>query len=122
MNFPYDVAAEVLISLGGDMELIARRAADSFDYIFHFVQLKDKSQKRLKGIYEMHFDKITDKIVITQICAYNYQTDSWAWCNLISNDKAIAGIEENQESFNRFSNLLKSLSEENPMEMGEHSG
>lgn len=122
MNFPYDVAAEVLISLGGDMELIARRAADSFDYIFHFVQLKDKSQKRLKGIYEMHFDKITDKIVITQICAYNYQTDSWTWCNLISNDKAIAGIEENQESFNRFSNLLKSLSEENPMEMGEHSG
>lgn len=115
MNFPYDVAAEVLLSLGGDMELIARRAADSFDYIFHFVQLKDKSQKRLKGIYEMHFDKITDQIIITPICAYNYQTDNWVWRSFISRDKAIAGIEENQESFNQFSNLLKKLAEENPM-------
>nr|WP_315024001.1 ATPase [uncultured Aminipila sp.] len=117
MNFPYDVAAEVTLSLGGDMELIARRAADSFDYIFHFIQLKDKGKKRLKGIYEMHFDKRTNKIIITQICAYNYQTDSWCWRYAISKDKVIAGIEENQESFNIFSKLLEELEEHNPMEI-----
>lgn len=115
MNFPYDVAAEVTLSLGGDMELIARRAADSFDYIFHFIQLKDKGKKRLKGIYEMHFDKITNKIIIIQICAYNYQTDSWGWQYTISKDKVIAGIEENQESFKIFSKLLEELEEHNPM-------
>ncbi len=117
MNFPYDVAAEVVLSLGGDMELIARRAADSFDYIFHFIQLKDKGKKRLKGIYEMYFDKITNKIIITQICAYHYQTDSWGWRYAISKDKRIAGIEEDQESFKIFSKILEELEVHNPMEI-----
>lgn len=117
MNFPYDVAAEVMLSLGGDMDIIARRAADSFDYIFHFVQLKDKGKKRLKGIYEMYFDKITGKIIITQICAYNYQTNSWGWSYEISKDKVIAGIEENKESFETFSKLLRNLAKENPIKV-----
>lgn len=118
MNFPYDVAAEIILSLGGNMEFIARRAADSFDYIFHFVQLKDKSKKRLKGIYEMYFNKDENKIIITQICAYNYETDDWQWRYIISNDKAIAGIEEDRESFNNYSKLLKQLEEKNPMRTG----
>ncbi|QHI73182.1 P-loop NTPase family protein [Aminipila terrae] len=99
MNFPYDVAAEIILSMGGDMELIARRAAESFDYIFHFVQLKDKGQKRLKGIYEMFVDKETGKIMITQICAYDYKADDWRWRYKISRDKALAGMKKIRKVF-----------------------
>lgn len=122
MNFPYDVAAEIMLSLGGNMELIARRAADSFDYIFHFVQLKDKSKKRLKGIYEIYFDKEINKIVITQICAYNYQSDKWSWYYSIGKDKEIEGIEENKESFKAFSKMLKQLEKESPMKKEVRNG
>lgn len=116
MNFPYDVGAEIMLSLGGDMELIARRAAESFDYIFHFVQLKDKSKKRLKGIYEMYFDCHSGKIVITQICKYDYKEDDWKWCYFISQGKKISGMEESEQSFRVFSSELKELAKRNPME------
>ncbi|MFV0516292.1 MAG: hypothetical protein ACK5MV_02740 [Aminipila sp.] len=116
MNFPYDVASEILLSTGGNIDIIAKRAADSFDYIFHFVQLKDKSKKRLKGIYEMYIDKASDKIVITQICKYNYKTDSWNWLYHISDDKAFAGLEESEESFKIFSEELYKLAYRYPME------
>ncbi|QAT43182.1 P-loop NTPase family protein [Aminipila luticellarii] len=118
MNFPYDVAAEIVLSLGGDMKLIAKRTADSFDYIFHFVQLRDKSQKRLKGIYEIALDKETDEITITQICAYHYATDSWSWRYKIGKGKAAAGEEENLESFQRFSQILEGLARKNPWGTG----
>ena len=49
-NFPYDVAWEIASERGGDLQMIARRVATSFDYVFHFVQLKNKNQKRLWGI------------------------------------------------------------------------
>ena len=93
-NFPYDVAAEIQLSLGGNAEALAKRAADSFDYIFHFVQLKDKSQKRLKGIYEIGWDKTADKIRVVQICKYDYARDSWSWRNYISKEKEEDGLEE----------------------------
>ncbi|MBE6035503.1 MAG: ATPase [Clostridiales bacterium] len=119
INFPYDVAAEIMLSLGGDMKLIARRAADSFDYIFHFIQLKDKGKKRLKGIYEIHFDRVTEKINIQPICIYNCEQDNWQWRHIISKDKVTAGMEENQDSFRLYSGLLKILAEKSPMKAEE---
>lgn len=115
LNFPYDVAAEIQLSLGGNTEIIARRAADSFDYILHFVQMKDKSRKRLKGIYDMYLDRNENKIVITQICSYDYQSGRWKWKDFISEDKAMAGMEEDYGAFENFSRQLHELAEKNPM-------
>ena len=117
LNFPYDVAAEIQLSLGGKADAIAKRAADSFDYIFHFVQLRDKSQKRLKGIYEISWNKEEDKINIVQICKYDYEHDSWKWRDYICQEKKIDGIEENANVYKEFARNLKSLAIRNPMEV-----
>lgn len=107
--FSYDVASEIVKSLGGDLKLTAKKVAASFDYVFHFIQLKNKNQKRLRGIYELRLDRESGSICMKEICAYNFQLDNWAWNYEINIDKQLAGIEEDVEAFNHFSNALKYL-------------
>ncbi len=109
MDFPYDVAEEITKSMGGDIMHIARRAAASFDYIFHFIQLADKSQKRLRGIYEIGYDRERKEIAINRICRYDHQKDAWKWKYKISRDKYESGMEEDRAEFKIFSRLLKNL-------------
>lgn len=118
-NFPYDVASEVAISLNMDMAITAKRVAQGFDYIFHFVQLKDKSQKRLKGIYEITYDVRKNTIVITQICKYYEKEQVWKWQNYISEDKILAACEEDEVCFEEFRQELAKLSDQNPMSKEE---
>lgn len=109
VDFPYDVAEEITKSMGGEIEHIARRVSSSFDYIFHFIQLADKSKKRLRGIYEISYNRAYSKIEIQRICRYDYKSDAWVWKHHIGRDKYEAGIEENAEEFREFSRILKNL-------------
>ena len=113
LEFCYDVAGEIVKSLGGDFETTAKKVASSFDYIFHFVQLKNKNQKRLKSIYELSLNRETRDICMEEICRYSYQDDSWTWNYHVSKDKSIIGEEENAESYQIFSKELAVLSGEN---------
>jgi len=110
LDFSYDVAFEIVKSLGGDLESTARKVASSFDYIFHFIQLKNKSQKRLKSIYELGIDRDNLQIVMHEICRYEYQTDQWTWNCHISQEKRKAGEEEDPETVKEFIKELKLLS------------
>ncbi len=56
MDFCYDVADEIVKSYGGSLYSTILKVAKSFQFVFQFVQLKDKSQKRLKSIYEIEYD------------------------------------------------------------------
>lgn len=116
LAFPWDVAWEIFRSQGGDVELLARRTAASFDYLFHFIQMKDKGQKRLKGIYEMSVEPGGGQIRMEQICAYDYETDGWRWRDYMGKDKAEAGREEAPEALARFRERLGALAEKFPME------
>lgn len=109
VDFPYDVAAEIIKQLGGDIHFVARKVADSFDYIFHFIQLKNKSQKRLKSIYELSYDYAAQEICMMEICTYNYQEDAWTWTARVGADKERTGREEDPEVFERFLRNLKEL-------------
>ncbi|MBR5755917.1 MAG: Flp pilus assembly complex ATPase component TadA, partial [Firmicutes bacterium] len=75
-HFPLEAAMEIAGSTGGDIELIMRKLAANFDYLFHFVQLKDKRMKRLKGIYEMGLGS-DGEISIKEILSYDFEKDSW---------------------------------------------
>jgi pilus assembly protein CpaF len=116
LDFPYDVAWEIVKATGGDLETTARKVAASFDYVFHFVQLANKSQKRLRGIYELSMGRGTGKIKMVRICAYDYQSDSWRWKNHIGTAKKEAAEEENREAFERFSKQLELLAAKHPFE------
>lgn len=107
----YDIAAEIVKHVKGDMAAVKIKVAKSFDYIFHMVQLKDKSKKRLKGIYELCYDREKDEIQITQICRYVYETDSWEWMFHISRDKRQAGEDEDKNCLSKFEYQLMQLAE-----------
>ena len=110
LDFSYDVAFEIIKSLGGDLESTSKKVAASFDYIFHFIQLKNKNQKRLKSIHELGIDRNTREITIKEICRYNHKTDDWSWNCIISEDKKRMGEEENPESLEVFKRELAALS------------
>lgn len=110
LDFSYDVAFEIVKSLGGNLDSTARKVAASFDYIFHFIQLKNKSQKRLKSIYELGLDRNKKEISMKEICRYDHRTDAWTWEYAVSEDKLIIGEEENADALRLFLKELKRLS------------
>lgn len=117
MEFCYDVANEITRSVANaDLKATTRKVAKSFHYIFHFVQLQDKSQKRLKGIYEIQSKPEKEDFQIIQICRYRYETDDWQWRYRIGKDKAVIGQEEDPRAFQAFDRHLQALAQAYPME------
>lgn len=106
LDFPYDVAAEIVKSMGGDIHFTAQRVAASFDFVFHLIQLADKNSKRLKSIYEMSLNRKTQQIEMKKICGYDHEHDSWKWFDVISPEKQETALEEDPKSYREFIRLL----------------
>lgn len=109
-QFPLEAATEIVKATGGDMELTMKKAAANFDYLFHFIQLKDKSRKRLKGIYEMRLSE-KGEISISEILSYDALKDNWRFAGHISADKERYGLESDAESFAVFKREVEKLNE-----------
>lgn len=116
IDFVYDAASEIIQEFGGELWPTIVKLAKGYHYLFEFVQLKDKSQKRLKGIYELRYDADTFNITVHQIVSYNFQTDSWSYKYDIGKDKVEIGYQEDNDALKIFSNELKKLAELQPME------
>jgi pilus assembly protein CpaF len=113
-SFASDAAVEIVRSLGGDIGDTALRVAGSFDYIFHFVNLRRGNVKKLKGVYEIGIAREdaqggADRIYVHEICGYNRAKDRWKWTYRVSPDKRAIGEEENPEAFHAFEIGLKEL-------------
>jgi len=115
-DLPYDIANMIVNAKGGNLEHTIIKVAKSFHYVFEFIQLSDRSKKRLKGIYEIRFDYLTLRISIHQICRYDFETDSWTFFYDIGGDKEAIAREENYNAFLSFKKELKNLSIKFPME------
>jgi len=116
VDFPYDFAEEIVSEYGGDMYTTIIKVAKGFHYLFELCKLKDKGQKRLKGIYEIRFDRTTFDVTVRQICKYDFVKDDWTYRYDIGSDKEMIAYEEDIEAFNIFRNELKKLSEAKPMQ------
>jgi len=114
-DLPYDIANMIVNKKGGSLEHTIIKVAKSFHYVFSFIQLADRSQKRLKGIYEIRYDGKTHNISMHQICRYDLKSDSWSFAHDIGIDKEAIAKEENYDAFISFENELKKLSEKFPM-------
>lgn len=110
LEFPMDVALEILKERGGELLPTMTKVAQCFDYVFHFIQLKDKFQKRLKSIYELSLDETTKEIQMKPICLYDYETDKWQFFSNVSEKIKIHGLEENANIYWQFETQLKCLS------------
>ena len=107
--FPLEAATEIVKQTGGDLHLTMQMVASSFDFLFHFVQLEDKSQKRLKGIYQMNCSK-EGKIDIHPICEYRQDRNDWIIFDNITDDALTYGRESNAVAFNIMMSEIKKLS------------
>lgn len=107
-RFATDAAVEIVRSLGGDLNETSLRVASSFDYVFHFVNLRNKNLKKLNAIYEMSAEN--GQISLIQICKYDVQNDEWEWNMHIGDDKESQGKEENAKLFEEFYSELEKLS------------
>jgi pilus assembly protein CpaF len=107
--FPEDAAVEIVRAMGGGVGEAANRVADSFDYVFYFIQLKKKNRKRLKSVHEMRLDHESGRIVMREICVYRHETDDWRWVYHVGEDKRQMGKDEDAAAFADFDARLKEL-------------
>lgn len=115
VDFCYDFAEEIISEYGGDMYTTVIKVAKGVHYLFDFCSLKDKSQKRLKGLYEIRFDRKSFEVTIHQIMKYDFLTDRWTYKFDIGEDKKQIAYEENIDAFNVFTDELRRLAEKYPM-------
>jgi len=113
-DLPYDIANMIISKRGGSLEHTIIKVAKSFHYIFSFIQLPDRSKKRLKGIYEVRYDNIDHTIKIIEICRYDFNNDNWTFYYEIGEDKEEIAVEENYDEFIKFKRELKLLAEKYP--------
>jgi len=137
LSFPEDAAVEIVRSAGGDIRETAVRVAGSFDYLFHFVSVREKNAKKLYGIYEVgtvslaslpassettihtniqtsiHTVKDDPEIrrgwYVREICRYDFTSDDWIFTNYISKEKRMRGIESDGSAYAVFAEELEKL-------------
>ena len=111
--FALEAATEIVKSTGGDLQLTMQKAAGSFDYLFHFIQLSDKRRKRLKGIYQMNVDE-QGAISIEPICEYDPVGDSWTFSYRLGPAQAEYGRESDHRLLEEMCRQLKELEAGSP--------
>lgn len=111
----YDIAQKVINDVGGELDYTLIKVAKSFHYVVELIKLPDKSQKRVKGVYEIHYDSTNFDISIHQIMKYDIQKDDWTFFYDVSDQKEQIALEENYEAFVEFKKELKRLADEKPM-------
>jgi len=122
LSFPEDAAVEIVRSNGGDIRETAIRVAGSFDYLFHFVSVRQKNARKLRGVYEI--GKTTEEPVtfsaeergrgwyVREICRYDFVRDDWVFSNRISEGKRVRGLESDASAFSEFELELARLASE----------
>ncbi len=117
INFCHDVAIDLVEEFGGDVWATTINVARAYDYLYEFTQLKDKSQKRLKAIYEMRFDSMSMTISVHQILRYDFKENCWNYAYHLGEDKIKIAYEESvEESLKVFQNELQRLAEKAPIQ------
>jgi pilus assembly protein CpaF len=113
-QFPTEAADEIVQATGGDAKRMTQRVAGSFDYVFHFIQLADKRQKRLKSIYEMCVDK-DGVIVMEPMCEYDVRTDAWVFYERMKEVHCTYAQDADPTAYEQMKNILCELATASPV-------
>ena len=114
MDFCYDVADEIVKRYGGSLYSTILKVSKSFQFVFQFVQLKDKSKKRLKAIFEIEYDPLNQEIKMHRICRYRFETDDWVWSKELSSTSIQLGVEEDESAVQLVKSALYQLWKQSP--------
>lgn len=114
-DFVYDAASEIIQEFGGELWPTIVKVAKGYHYLYEFVQLQDKTKKRLKGIYEIRYNPNSFQISVHQIMRYNFKTDDWTYKYDIGEDKEQIAHQEDYNAYEIFKEALLKLAEKKPM-------
>ncbi len=114
IDFCYDVADEIVKVYGGSLYSTVLKVAKSFQFVFHFVQLKDKSKKRLNSIYNLEYNPFTHEVAMRRICRYRPDIDDWVYQGDLSDWSMEFGLTEDKQAALRLDQYLKALSRQKP--------
>jgi pilus assembly protein CpaF len=114
-TFFYDVSNRIVQKYKGEIKYILSRVANSFHFIVHMIMLKDKSKKRLGGIYAVINDSNENTIYFNTLCKYNHKTDSWTFNSDIPKECEEVAEVENPDAFMIFKETLEDLAKKFPM-------
>jgi pilus assembly protein CpaF len=114
----YDIADEIMaIRPNAEYSSTLMKVARSYHYVVQLTSLyHDKSKKRMTGIYEICADRVKNTIELFQLCAYDFEKDTWTWAYHVGGDKKEIALRESYNDFSAFDNELKKLSEAFPMQ------
>lgn len=109
-DFCYDVANKIITEFGGKLDYQIAKVAKSFDYIFELVELPDdRSQKRLKSVFQIEYDFSTHTISYHKICSFDKVSDSWTFHHYIGKTVREIGQYEDEDAMHSFDTELKRL-------------
>ena len=114
MYFPLNAADEIVKATGGDLKLTMQKVASSFDYLFHFIQLTDKREKRLKSIRGMSC--LEDGCILMQvICEYDVAADAWKFYDQIGAEQLRYAMESTPLKMKEMQDILTDLAHCSPI-------
>lgn len=115
-DFPYSMAQEICRVYGGNVDDTSIMAVKAWNITLSFIQLEDKSQKRLEGIYFNEYNRETHTIKIHNICKYDIDTDSWKFNYEMPKSFEEIGKRQNRGAFAIMKNELKTLADKFPFD------
>ncbi len=118
VDFCYDVADEIIKIYGGSLYSTILKVAKSFQFVFQFIQLNDKSKKRLNSIYEIQHCP-NKGIIMHRICKYRPHLDDWEWSSGIADSTMEFAQLESVQKADEFYNILKDLENIRPINQDE---
>ncbi len=113
-RFVLEAATEIVKQTGGDLKLTMQMLASGFDYLFHFVQLSDKRQKRLKSIHYLDLGN-GGEIRVKPVCIYDQQSGSWTFFDDAGPAQESYGLESSPEDYREMRRLLAKLADISPV-------
>ena len=117
VNLPYTIASKIRSKYGGDMAGIILQIFRNFNYVLQFgSDDKDRSKKRLLGIWEYCYDPDTDVPSVHCICRYD-GAGRWQWHHHIGQDKK-AGAVSQADDLAEMEEIMKDLERRNPLTEG----
>lgn len=107
-RFALEAATEIVKQTGGDLGLTMQMLASGFDYIFHFIQLPDKRQKRLRSIHHMNLAE-DGRIEVVPMCEYDVNGGCWRFYESIGPAQLQYGLESSAEDLALMKEQLREL-------------
>lgn len=117
VSLPYTIASRIYSQYGSDMQGTILQIFRNFNYILQFgSDDKDRSKKRLMGIWEYCYDAQTDTPAVYCICKYE-NNDTWKWQCHLGQDKKDAAPTLPYE-LAEMEEIMKNLERRNPLTEG----